>query len=242
MRAFALLPNLAAISPQGHDHPLEVRTGQRLQSESRALAKHPCLVVVHGNPGGLGDEVPELVAVKHGQALPGVENEWNARLGQLRCMSQHRVPSVRCHDGDADVVPPWNVGQVGLLHGARVEGGDLVVVGVGDDHRLRGVGVGHLQHLPGVDAQAVEPVEVSLAVVAHRGHHHRLAAERGQRVGDVAGAASELAAQRRHQERDIQDVDLIREYLLGESALEVRDGVERKRAANQDGHDSSSQG
>jgi hypothetical protein len=57
-----------------------------------------------------------------------------------------------------------------------------------------------------------------------------------ERVGDVAGAAAELAAQGGHQERDVQDVHLIGQDLLREAARKISDGVEGQRAADQNGH------
>jgi hypothetical protein len=47
-------------------------------------------------------------------------------------------------------------------------------------------------------------------IIAHRRHDQRLAAKQFQVVRDIAGAAAELAPQVRHQERHIQDVQLIR--------------------------------
>jgi hypothetical protein len=44
----------------------------------------------------------------------------------------------------------WHGRDVRLHHRARVEGGDLVVVAVGHDHGLRGVGVVDLAHELGV--------------------------------------------------------------------------------------------
>jgi hypothetical protein len=60
-----------------------------------------------------------------------------------------------------------------------------------------------------------------------------------KRVGDVAGTAAELASQRRHQERDVQDVHLVGQDLLRETAWKVGDGVEGQGATDQGGHNVS---
>ena len=75
---------------------------------------------------------------------------------------------------------------------------------------------------------------VTFGIVAQRGHHQRRTPEQLEGVGDIAGAAAKFAPHRRHQERDIQDVHLVGHDLLRETAREVGDGVESKRAADQD--------
>ena len=52
-----------------------------------------------------------------------------------------------------------------------VEGGDLVVVGVGDDDRLRRVGAGIVSDQRGVHPPAGQPRQIVAAVVAQRGQH-----------------------------------------------------------------------
>ncbi len=91
-------------------------------------------------------------------------------------------------------------------------------------------------HRLGRDAPGAQALDVAEAVAADRGHHHRLAAEGGEVVGDVAGAAAEFAAQPGHQERDVQDVQLLRQDLVGEPAGKGGDAVERERSADQGGH------
>ena len=90
-----------------------------------------------------------------------------------------------------------------------MERGDLVVVEVGGDERLRGQRPGHDAHVVAREPERVEPLEVRRGVVADGRHDERLAAEQLQAVADVAGAAAELAPQLRHEERDVQDVDLV---------------------------------
>ncbi|KAG1363145.1 hypothetical protein G6F61_013863 [Rhizopus arrhizus] len=68
-----------------------------------------------------------------------------------------------------------------------MEGGDLVVVVVGGDERLRGEQLIDHAHARQVDAQAFEVFAVRAEVRTHGAHRDRLAAQQVQVVGDVAG-------------------------------------------------------
>ncbi|KAG1264749.1 hypothetical protein G6F65_014310 [Rhizopus arrhizus] len=117
-----------------------------------------------------------------------------------------------------------------------MEGGDLVVVVVGGDERLRGEQLIDHAHARQVDAQAFEVFAVRAEVRPHGAHRARLAAQQAQVVGDVAGAATELAAHARHQEGHVQDVHLVRQDVILELVREHHDGVEGKRTTDQSGH------
>ena len=58
----------------------------------------------------------------------------------------HAVAAVRRDDAERDVLDVVDAILVRAVHRARVERGDLVVVEVGDDERLRGVGAGDRAH------------------------------------------------------------------------------------------------
>ncbi len=55
-------------------------------------------------------------------------------------------------------------------------------------------------------------------------------------VRDVAGAAAELAPHVGHQERDIEDVDLVGQDVVAEAVAEHHDGVVGDGAADQGVH------
>ena len=162
----------------------------------------------------------QVVAVEHRQALARIEDEGDAGSGQLRARAQHRVAAVGRDDGEADVGARGHRRLVRLLHRAGMERGDLVVVAVRDDDGLRRVVVGGDADVS-VRRAPSQPREV---VVRRRCRARRAPRARrpaGQRVGDVAGAAAELAPQRRHEERHVQDVQLLGQDLVREAARKV---------------------
>jgi hypothetical protein len=117
-----------------------------------------------------------------------------------------------------------------------MEGGDLVVVVVGGDEGLRREQL--VDHLDAIERDALfrEPVAVRAEVLAHGRHRDRVAAEQLEVVGDVAGAAAELAAHARHQEGHVEDVHLVRKDVVLELVREHHDGVVGQRAADQGCH------
>ena len=54
-----------------------------------------------------------------------------------------------------------------------------------------------------------------------------------QRIGNITGAAAEFAPHFGHQEGHVQNMDLLRQNLLTETAVEHHDVVEGQRAADQ---------
>jgi hypothetical protein len=117
-----------------------------------------------------------------------------------------------------------------------MEGGDLVVVVVGGDEGLRGEQLFDHLHVRQVDAQGLEMLAVRAEVLAHRAHRQGPAAQQVQVVGDVAGAAAELAAHPRDQERHIQDVHLVGQDVVLELVREHHDGVVGEGTTDQCGH------
>ncbi len=157
----------------------------------------------------------------------------NGMLSSANCCAQHAVAAVGRNDAEPDRAVSRHRVQVRMRHCARVEGGDLVVVEVGGDERLRGVAAADMPHVAAVDAERVEPRHVRLRIVAHGGHRQRRAAQQLQVVGDVAGAAAELAPQFGHQEGHVQDVHLVGQDVVLEAPVEHHDRVVGDRAADQ---------
>ena len=77
--------------------------------------------------------------------------------------------------------------------------------------------------------------------MAHRRHHLAIAAQQLEVIGDVAGAAAEVAAQRGHQERHIEHVDAVGQDVVLELAFEHHHRVVGDRAADQCRHTNLSQ-
>jgi len=140
-------------------------------------------------------------------------------------MLQHAVAAVGCHDAERHVARVADLVVVREVHRPRMEGSDLVVVEVGGDEGLRGVGVGHAAHVGGGQPEVLEALQVEAGVVANRRHDQRRAAEQLEVVGDVAGTAAVFAPHVGHQEGDVEDVDLLRQDVVLEAVLEHHDGV-----------------
>ena len=62
-------------------------------------------------------------------------------------------------------------------------------------------------------------------IIANGRHGQCSSPKLSQRVGDIAGASAKIPAQSGYQKRHVQNMKLIRQNLLGKSALEVHDGV-----------------
>ncbi len=78
-------------------------------------------------------------------------------------------------------------------HRARVKRGDLIVIDVGRDKRLRGKAAVDLAHEAPTDLQLIETIEIGLRVVADGGHRPRLPVEQLDVVGNIAGAPAEFS-------------------------------------------------
>ncbi len=129
-----------------------------------------------------------------------------------------------------------------MLHGARVEGGDLVVLQVGVDEARRGeVAVDDLDAV-GVDPLAFEPGAILGEVLADGADDLGLLAEQGEVVGDVGRRAASEPLHRVDQERHAQDVHLLGEDVVLEMAGEDHDVIVGDRPGDDDAHGRFSQG
>jgi hypothetical protein len=104
------------------------------------------------------------------------------------------------------------------------------------DERLRRVAAIDSLNETTTDAERVEPIQVGLGVHPDRRHRQWFAAEQLEVVGDVARATAELAAHLRNEEGNIQDVDLVRQDMVGKPAIEHHDRVVRDGTADESAH------
>ena len=156
--------------------------------------------------------------------------------GEFLDVLQHRLAAVRRDDAECRFGDVAHVVLERAHHRARMERGDLVVVEIGRDERLRGVEIGELLDAVEADAAAREVLAVRREILADGRHRQRIGAEQLEVVGDIAGAAAELAAHARHEERHVQDVHLVRQDVVLELVLEHHDGVVGQRAADEGRH------
>ena len=124
---------------------------------------------------------------------------------------------------------------VRMVHRTGVESGDLVVVQVGSDERLRG----ELPRYPGKqppECRVPKPLQVRLDVLPDGRHDQRLFAKELQVVADIPRRATELAAHLGCQEAHVQDVQLIGEEMMAEAIGEHHDSVVGDRSGDENTH------
>jgi hypothetical protein len=121
-----------------------------LHGLARLLLDDPRLVVVHGEGARALHHLQQLRAGEHRQPLPGIEHERAIprRRGRALCSTIPCRPSGRTIASLVSGRVPDAV-QVRKGHGARMEGGDLVVVDVGGDESLGRELVVELAHVVG---------------------------------------------------------------------------------------------
>ena len=149
-------------------------------------------------------------------------------------MRAHSLATVGCDDTERNVGDIADAIAMRLVHRSRMEGGDLIVVHIGDDVRLRRVTARDHAHAFGRDQLAPEPVGVPGDIVPDGRHHDRLAAKSLEVVGDIAGAPSPVAPHFADLERDRQNMRLVRKNVPREPIGEDHDRVDRERAADED--------
>src|SRR6476620_10027877 len=100
-----------------------------------------------------------------------------------------------------------------MVHCAGMKCGDLVVVAIGRDERLRRECAPNLAHMPLRYIERVETLAIRCIIVPDRRHDERIAAQDLQRVRDIAGTAAEFPSHIWNQKSDIENVQLIRKYV-----------------------------
>ena len=216
--------------------------GQPFERQTGALAGQPRLVIVEAGVVALFEKMQQVFAREHRQALAGIENEGDAACGQVARVLQHAVAAIRGDDGERRLSGIDNAVLVREAHRAGVEGGDLVVVQVGGDERLRREAARDPANVGARQIQRFQPAQIGVGIVADCGHDQRIGAQQLEIVGDIAGAAAEFPAHFRHQEGDVEDMDLLGQDVVLETVPKDHDVIVGDRAANQRGHGESSTG
>ena len=175
--------------------------------------------------------------VPGGEGLAGVKDGVDAGAGAGGGEVDH-IGEVAGGD-DADGLRRVDAGEVkagGMLHSAGVEGGNLVVVLVGDDE-CGGGGFGvHDADVGGGYAGGVQAGEVVVVVGADGGDEAGALAQHSQGVGDVAGGAAEVLAEAGHGEAEVDLVGALRDDVVAEASGEGHYAVDGEGTGNQDLH------
>jgi hypothetical protein len=181
----------------------------------------------------LSDHLDELRPREERQSLPRVKHERNARGRELLHMRGHAVAAVGRNDAKRDSIDIRDMIQVRLIHRSGMKRRNLIVVEIGNDVSLSGVGPCDNTHRAGRDAERGQALDVVAAVVSNRRHHHGITAKTLEVIGDVACAAAPLTAHFGNLKRDRQNVRLLGKNVARKAIGKHRDGVNRERAADQ---------
>ena len=172
-----------------------------------------------------------------GIAWPGSKMNGTPRAGEFVDVLQHRLAAIRRDDAEGDA---GHVAHVVLVRTAIIAPGWKAVIWLlSRSVVMKHCGVNWFSnhaHAVEADPAFLEVLAIGREILADRGHRDRIAAEQLEVVGDVAGAAAELATHSRHQERHVQDVHLVGQDVVLELVLEHHDGVVGERTADQCRH------
>src|SRR5688500_14854742 len=124
-----------ALRTLGVDQRLDL-AGEVQELAAGLLLEQLALVVVHRDVVGQAQQLAQLFAREHGQALARIEQEWHAVLGALARVLLHALLAVGSDDGKARAQVARDMVLVRASHRRGMEVGDLVVVQIGGDEAL----------------------------------------------------------------------------------------------------------
>ncbi|MGX1300415.1 hypothetical protein RKD35_001903 [Streptomyces albogriseolus] len=198
------------------------------------------LVLVGEEVRGPLQQYPDLLPVHAGDLLGEVGGEGNAPRAALLGVPEHRLRVVGTDGHQVEAAHAVGDGlqldQPGLAHRARVEGADLVVVGVRGAHEAGGVQRVRDADGVGVDAVPLQPGPVLVEVEAGRADQDRAGAELAHAEGDVRGHPAATHVEVVDQEGQRDRVQLVRDELVGEPAGEGHEVVGGDGAGDCDAH------
>lgn len=200
----------------------------------------PLLVLVGEEVGRPVQQYPDLLPVHPGDLLGEVGGERNVPGAALLGVPEHALRVVGADEDQVEAAHPVGDGlqldQPGLAHRARVEGADLVVVGVRGAHEAGGVQRLRDADGRGVDAVPVQPGPVLVEVGARGADEDRPGAELPHAEGDVRAHAAPAHVELVDQEGQRDRVQLVRDELVGEAPGERHEVVGGDGAGDCDAH------
>lgn len=198
------------------------------------------LVLVREEVRRAVQERADLVAVHPGDLLREVRGERDGARAALLRVAEHALRVVRADQHQIEAADALGDGlqldEAGLAHGARVEGADLVVVGVrGADEAGRVQDLGDADGV-GVHAVPVEPGAVLVEVGARGADQDRVRAQLPHAERDVRADTAPADVEVVDEEGEGDRVQLIRDQLVGEAAGEGHEVVGGDGAGDCDTH------
>ena len=129
-----------------------------------------------------------------------------------------------------------NLVQIAVLHRAGMKRSDLIVIDVGGDESLGSEFTLHVAHVATGNAQFFQVLPVRSEVIADGGHRVWIITKQVQVAGNIACDSTKFTPHLGDQERDVQNVHLIGQYMIFELVGKHHDGVKGQRSTNQGGH------
>ena len=198
------------------------------------------LVLVREEERRTLDERLDLLAVHARQLLRRISRERVTAEPALLCVAQHRLGIVRTdqHDvGLADAVDDrTQLDIAGLGHRARIEGRDLVLLGIRRADEARGVPrLGH-SDAARVDVVPLQPGLVVGEVGTDRSDQHRAQAQTAHAERDVGGDTTPTDLEFVDQEGQRDLVQLVGDERVGEPTREGHEVIGRDGPGDEDSH------
>src|SRR5215469_5037426 len=191
------------------------------------------LVLVAEQVRRAGDEIADLLAGQNRELLRGVGGERHLAFAALLGEARHRRRIAGAYQYEiGDAGQGADIKTDVFAHRAWIKGCDLVQVRVGRADEPRRVELGRLPHQTGVHAVLLQPEPVVGEVAAHSADQERIKAEAAEAECDVGGYPATAYLEVRHQERQRDLVQLVRDELVGEAAWEGHQVIGGDRASH----------
>ena len=190
-------------------------------------------VIIQRQPVRDGNEALEIVAGEQRHGLARIEDERDAGGLELFGVLQHAFTAVRSDNTNRYTVIRRHLDAVRMIHGARMERGDLVGIEVRGDESLRAMLVRDRDQVLLGHALLLHPLASTAEIQTDAAHRITDVAEQLQVVRDVARAAAELPAHLGHQKRHVEHVQLVGKDVRFETVREHHDGVVGDRSTDE---------
>ncbi|MNL58496.1 hypothetical protein D3C87_1821370 [compost metagenome] len=99
----------------------------------------------------------QLFTIKHRQALAGVKHKRDTCIVAFLGVLEHGISAIWRNNRQRNVTRIIHAVGVGILHGARVKGRDLVIIHIRGDKCLRRISAGNRLDVLWIDIVLLQP-------------------------------------------------------------------------------------